>query len=157
MEGLMRLIRLGGPGNDMPPVRVGKEMRQAFDTDVESYMPVYAGLQLQPEGGVSENSYKNLCALMERLGKPIKVVRKANGNVLVHFPSKGEGHEPLYLATGFDCGYLGTGPCYFARFGYKAGFAPGDEDETNLYLALSDKPRNYVGVIWERTDDDNKT
>jgi hypothetical protein len=97
-------------------------------------------------GGASEPSYKNLCLLMDKFGQPSKVECVKNGGVLVCFPGKTPEQDKYYLATGFSVGYLGSGPCYFARFGNKAGFGEFDD----LYMKLSVLPQDFIGVIWER-------
>ena len=136
----LRLIRMGGPGNEMPEVRVGPDMERAFLEDLESYVPAMPGLALNLEAGDSKDSYENLVALMGALGRPTRVTRRPNGNVLVRFPG-GES----YLATGFDCGYSGTAPYYMAWFGSKAGFG----DMEALWFALADMDRTYEGTVWE--------
>jgi hypothetical protein len=83
------------------------EMVEAFHGGVESYMPVLGEHCLTIESGDSTASYYNLKLLIGKFGKPFCVERRENGNVLVHF-EKGS-----YLATGFDCGYMGAGPYYY--------------------------------------------
>jgi hypothetical protein len=136
---------------NLPPViciKNSEAMISAFTKGLDYYMPVIANkygahthidaAALKTEGGISENSYQNLKKVMRLLGRPFCVERAENGNVLAHFK------DGCYLATGFDCGYLGTGPYYFARFAEDAGFGEADE----LYMELSKKDRQFAGIMW---------
>jgi hypothetical protein len=130
------------PKQEAAKIEVGRDMVAAFTSGIEWYKPVMGEVPLIEEGGHSESSYRNLCILIKTFGQPQRVERQANGNVLVSWTAR----DKYYLATGFDCGYMGAGPYYFALFGDMAGF--GDVDD--LYLKIADIARKFDGVIWSR-------
>jgi hypothetical protein len=127
----------------MKAIKVGKDMVTAFLQGVEWYQPIFEKVALPTEGGDTLVSYNNLCFLISKFGKSEKVERHKNGNVLVYFT----GDERYYLATGFDVGYFGTAPYYFAKFGEEAGFGNFDD----LYSQLTEMPRDFAGVVWQKS------
>lgn len=120
-------------------IRVGSKDMLEQASKVEWYQPSFTGLKLETEGGHSIPSYKNLCLLVDKLGKPNKVERLENGNFLIHWENS------CYVATGFEIGYMGTGSFYLAMFGEKAGFGECDE----LYMQLGSMEQKPA-VIWEK-------
>lgn len=122
----------------------GGDMPEAFKAGLEHYQPVYPGMKLEVEAGITDHSLENVRALAEKLGGVRQIDVGKNGGVLVWFADDGFG---CYLATGFGIGYGGTGPTGFARFVSEQGLA---SDISEAKQIIAGRSADWTGTLFRR-------
>ncbi len=128
-------------------VEVGtRKMRQIFHEGVENYQPTLGGHDLLEEGGVTNNSIKNLAAICEALGiKP--TIMEFGPNMTVYFRFSGLGLDN-YVATGFGWGYPGTAPASLAIVISSIYPSQRSDAVDRIRRGLEARPQDMVG-LWD--------
>jgi hypothetical protein len=107
-------------------IEVNTPMVSAHLTGIDTYTPVFDGVEMEVECGNPEITLRNLSNLIRPVRQPI-AFHASHGQILVIFDS-GE----TYLATGFSYGSLVEEVCRFAEFASKHGF--GNVEELQCHL-----------------------
>lgn len=119
-------------------IDIESQMLKAFRDGTDSYVPIVAGIELEPEGGFVEVSLRNLRVLVKQGFQVERLIVGPNSNVLVEF-SGGK----YYLATGFAVGYAGSEVLGLAEFASEVGFGRSDI----LYERLAAYPEDFEGEL----------
>jgi len=130
-------------GNRMDSILCGSDaMWEAFASDFDKeFCPLYRGLLLQPEGGITRHSLDNIRKLAAKLGETPHSVFCRNGGYLLFVFEK----RMCYLASGFAVGYGGTAPSLLVEAACEFGFG----DERDVRRRIFSLPENFSGNIFQ--------